>query len=111
MASIEANRLGLLESPALEGRTFVDPVDDFKIWYGVNKTFFRADIRENEVVRDDAFLIKGGEVRDDGYRLEGGEIVAQFVDYIAYYESIDGPTGFTCLPSYRKEMTIGEPSE
>lgn len=108
LASIEAHRQEILQTPPMAGRTFVDPVGDFSFWYGDDKTYFRARIKANEIVRDDVFLMKGGEIIDNGSRLKGGEIVAQFVDYIAYYKSIDGPTGFTCMNYYRQSLTVGD---
>jgi hypothetical protein len=79
----------ILETPPMIGRTYYIPIGEFEVKFGERKTDFRANIPENKIVREDVFIMKGG------------KIVAQIVDFIAYYKSIDGPTGFNCLHLYK----------
>lgn len=90
-----AHEREIQETPPVKWRPLYVSVGEFSIAYGDNKTSARADIDENKIVRDDLFIMKGDKV------------VTQIVDFIAYYRSIDGATGFNCLPYY-KDLIIGE---
>ena len=93
--SAAAHEKEVLETPPVKWRPLYVSVGQFRIAYGDKKTPTRKNIKENSIVRDDVFIMRGD------------KIVAQIVDFIAYFSSIDGSTGLNCLPYY-KNLIIGE---
>ncbi|MBV2150323.1 hypothetical protein N5J77_00565 [Sphingobium yanoikuyae] len=91
--SAAAYQREIQETPPMTGRTYYTPVGDFDTSFGKNKSHFRPNV-DDKIVRDDIFITKGDKV------------VAQIVDYIYQYRSIDGPTGFNCLKFY-KDLSVG----
>ena len=89
-----AHRRDSEKNPPIKWRTLYSPVGEFKIVYGDNKSFFRPNV-DNKIVRNDVFVVKGDKV------------VAQIIDYIYQYRSIDGLTSFNCLNLY-KDLVIGD---
>lgn len=93
-----AHQREMRATPPVKWRPLYVSVGEFKIAYGDEKTYFRANIDENKIVRDDLFI------------MNGDKIVLQIVDFIAYYQSIDGPTSFSCLPLY-ENLIIGDANQ
>lgn len=80
--------------PPIKWRTLYDPVGDFKIFYGEEKSYFRPNVQD-KIIRNDIFVMKGKNV------------AGQIIDYVYQYRSIDGPTGFNCLQLY-DDLIIGD---
>ncbi|WP_152997924.1 hypothetical protein ACNFJ7_09160 [Sphingomonas sp. HT-1] len=79
----------------IKSYTLYTSLEKFEVKYGHERIRNRADVAENDIIRDDLFLMKDSVV------------AAQIVDFIAITRSLNGLTGFTCLPLY-KELIVGE---
>ena len=88
-----AHRREVKENPPIRGRTLYDPVGNFTISYGDEKSYFRPNVND-KILRNDIFVMKGDKV------------VVQIVDFIAQYRSIDGATSFNCLHFY-ENLIVG----